>query len=128
MMARAAPNMALCGIAATSASAVVGSHILAMYAPAALLGPLARRLGSGKTTVAGLTLVVGALLAVARATSAYQFEASMALAGCGWSLTMMGATISLHRDGAPSRSLLAVHDGALFAAALAGALAAYQIA
>ena len=46
----------------------------------------------------------------------------MALAGCGWSLAMLGATIAIHRDCSPSPRLLALHDAALFAAAVAGAL------
>jgi hypothetical protein len=35
---------------------------------------------------------------------------------------MLGATVTLHRGSSPSAGWLALHDGALFAAAVAGAL------
>ena len=121
-MAGAAPMMAICGIGSAAASGVIAIHILAMYAPAAIAGPWLARLGAAKIAVAGLAMILVALAAAGRAGATLPFAALMALGGCGWSLAMLGATVAIHRDCAPSPRLLALHDGALFAAAVAGAL------
>lgn len=122
LMAGAAPMMAICGIGSAAASGVIAIHILAMYAPAAIAGPWLARLGAAKIAVAGLAMILVALAAAGRAGATLPFAALMALGGCGWSLAMLGATVAIHRDCAPSPRLLALHDGALFAAAVAGAL------
>jgi len=123
LMANAAPTMALCGIGAAAAAGVIAVHILAMYGPAAIVGPWVARIGAAKLTGVGLAMILCALAAAWRADRSFDFVALMALAGCGWSLAMLGATIAVHRDCSPSARLLALHDGALFAAAVAGALA-----
>ena len=93
-----------------------------MYAPAAIVGPWAERLGAGKVAAVGLLAVLRALIEARRATTALEFEVTMFLAGCGWALTMLGATLTIHEGGSPSPRTLALHDGVLFAAAVAGAL------
>jgi hypothetical protein len=123
LMANAAPTMALCGIGAATASGVIAIHILAMYAPAAIVGPWIGRLGGAKIATVGLAIILCALAVARRADDGLHFGALMAFAGCGWSLAMLGATLSLHRGGSPSPRVLALHDAALFAAAVAGALA-----
>jgi hypothetical protein len=122
LMARAAPNMALCGVGAAAASGLIASHILSMSAPAALVGPWAERLGTGKVAAVGVLAVVCALVLARRATTAPEFEVTMLFAGCGWALTMLGAALTIHEGGSPSPRTLALHDGVLFAAAVAGAL------
>ena len=123
LMAHAAPSMALCGVGAAAASGVIASHILAMYAPAAIVGPWVRKVGAAKVTTVGLVLILCALAGASRAATAYEFEVVMLLAGSGWSLTTLGATISIHDNCSPSPRLLALHDCAIFAAAVSGALA-----
>jgi len=122
LLARAAPNMALCGVGAAAASGLIASHILSMSAPAALVGPWAERLGTGKVAAVGVLAVVCALVLARRATTAPEFEVTMLFAGCGWALTMLGAALTIHEGGSPSPRTLALHDGVLFAAAVAGAL------
>jgi hypothetical protein len=122
LMANAAPAMAICGVGSAAASAVIAGHILSMYAPAAIAGPWIGRFGVSRVATAGLAMIAFALLEASRAAAALHFAALMALAGCGWSLAMLGATIAIHRDCSPSPRLLALHDAALFAAAVAGAL------
>ena len=51
--------------------------------------------------------------------------ASLILLAVGWSFATTAATAWLHEEAAPSRAMLAVHDGSLFIAAILGALAAY---
>ncbi len=121
LMSHAAPAMALCGVGAAAASGVIASHILSMYAPAALIGPWVGRLGGGKVAAVGLAFILCALLAAGRPTTAFNFAALMVFAGCGWSLAMLGVTTSIHSHCSPSPRLLALHDSALFAAAIAGA-------
>ncbi len=123
LMANAAPNMALCGVGAAAASGVIASHILSMYGPAALVGPWVGRFGAAKVAAVGLTTVLCALILASRPTTALQFGALMIFAGSGWSLAMLGVTIVIQDKCSPSRRLLALHDGVLFAAAVAGALA-----
>jgi hypothetical protein len=122
LMARAPPSLALCGVGAAGASGWIAVHILSMYAPAALLGTWADRLGAGRLAAVGVLAALAALLGAGRATTALEFEAAMMLAGCGWGLALLGATLAIHRDGSPSPRLLALHDGVLFCAAVAGAL------
>jgi hypothetical protein len=92
-----------------------------MYAPAALLGPWVGRFGAARIAAVGLALILCALFAAGRPTTPFEFAALMVLAGCGWSLAMLGATTSIHSHCSPSPRLLAMHDSALFAAAIAGA-------
>ena len=122
LMAHAAPAMIDCGVGTSLVAGVVASHLVWMYAPAALAGPWVTRIGAGKLAVAGLAMIGTALFIFGLATSALPFAALMALAGGGWSLAMLGATVMLHKGSVPSASWLALHDGALFAAAVAGAL------
>jgi len=122
LMANAAPTMALCGIGSATAAGVIAGHILSMYVPAALAGPWATRLGASKITAVGLAMILFALFEMGRADARTAFGAAMILAGAGWSLAMLGATIAIHQGGRPSTRDLALHDAALFAAAVAGAL------
>jgi hypothetical protein len=57
-------------------------------------------------------------------STAAGFSASAALIGTGWSLTMLGTTLWVHRDGRVSRWSLGLHDSALLSGAVLGALAA----
>ncbi|MGO8798162.1 MAG: hypothetical protein ACLQJL_03655 [Roseiarcus sp.] len=121
LMAHAAPAMALCGVGAAAASGVIASHILSMYAPAALVGAWVGRFGAVRVAAGGLALILGALVAARLPATAFNFAALMAVGGCGWSLAMLGATTAIHSHCSPSPRVLALHDSALFAAAIAGA-------
>jgi hypothetical protein len=63
-------------------------------------------------------------LAARQQTTAAGFDLALIVGGCGWSLATLGATQWLHARGEPPRALLALHDFALFAGAVGGALAA----
>jgi hypothetical protein len=78
------------------------------------------------TTAAGLGLLAVGCLAARSQTSVAGFDLALIVGGCGWSLATLGATQWVHAHGAP-RSLLALHDFALFAAAVCGALAATAV-
>ena len=119
-MAGAPLAFAGCGIGVPLISGFVAWHVVAMYAPALAGGLLAKRLGAGPLALAALVLCLGAALAVRLAPDVAGIAAAFLLVGAGWSLATLGATLRLHERGAPSRLQLAVHDGTLLLAALAG--------
>lgn len=125
----AAPfSMINCGVAATGVMGAVAWHVVAMYAPAFVLAPLAGRVNAKWITALGLLVIVFALLVFIGANQAGGFAASLVLLAIGWSLATSAATAWLHEEAAPGRAMLAVHDAVLFLSAIAGALAAYPFA
>jgi len=123
MMAGSPSLMAHCGIGLVGRTEVISWHILAMYAPAAVLGFLPNPKGEIFCAL-GLALIAGAIAILTRLTGFSDFGATLIAAGCGWSLAMFGATLMLHSKGALTRPLLALHDAAMFGGAIAGALGA----
>lgn len=125
----AAPfSMIGCGVGAAGVMGAVALHVVAMYAPALALAPFGARLNPKSVAALGLFVILGALLVFAGAGEAQGFAWALVLLAVGWSLATTGATAWLHREAAPGRAMLAAHDGALFAAAIAGALAASAFA
>lgn len=123
MMAGSPSLMAHCGIGLGGRTEVISWHILAMYAPAALLGFLPHPRGEVLCAV-GLALITGAIAILTRVTGFIDFGATLIVAGCGWSFAMFGATLMLHAKGQLARPLLALHDAAMFSGAILGALGA----
>lgn len=122
----AAPfSMINCGVTASGVMGAVAWHVVAMYAPSFALAPLAGRISAKPVTAIGLLIIVGALLIFNGASTGERFTASLILLAVGWSFATTAATAWLHEEAAPSRAMLAVHDGSLFIAAILGALAAY---
>jgi MFS family permease len=122
LMGSAPILMVGCGVAAAAASTPIAWHVLAMYLPAALATPAIESIGGVRLCLVGLVITgVGAALVFTRATL-LGFSLALIVAGCGWSLATLGATIWLHKGAAPSRGVLAGHDFCLFAAAIGGAL------
>ena len=123
LMAAVPLGLSGCGISFTGLSGIVAWHVVAMYAPAALAASLVRRIGVVRLQVAATALLL-ACLALASATSTPTLLTLAYLAvGVGWSLSTVCATLRL-AEARVSRGALALHDGALFAAALAGLLTA----
>lgn len=117
-----------CGVAASGVMGAVAWHVVAMYAPAFALAPLANRISARWITAGGLLIIVLSLLIFSVASTAEGFATSLILLAVGWSFATTAATSWLHDEASPSRAMLAVHDGALFVAAILGALAAYPFA
>jgi hypothetical protein len=117
----AAPSaMMACGIPAAGIAGLLAWHVVAMYAPGFGIAPLASWIGAPATALLGLALVLVARLALGGAEAAALFGGGLVILAIGWSLATAGATLWLQRS-TPPRSLLALHDLCLFAAALAGA-------
>lgn len=117
-----------CGIGAAGIMGAMAWHVVAMYAPSLLLGPLAGRVSARKIAGAGLALIAVALAIFMVAGEQAGFTAALVFVAIGWSLATSGATIWLHEEAAPDRMSLGLHDCTLFVAAIAGAFAAYPFA
>lgn len=112
-----------CGVSAAAATGAVAWHVVAMYAPAILIPWLAGVIGAPAMAAAGLALMALAKFLSSGADAYLSFVAALILVAVGWAWTTGAATQWLHQAGRPSRAQLALHDAALFAAAVAGALA-----
>ena len=120
LMLSAPSAMMACGIPASGVAGLLAWHVVAMYAPGFGIAPLAHLIGAPATALLGLALVVFARLALGGAEAAASFGGGLVILAMGWSLATAGATLWLQRAH-PPRSLLALHDLCLLAAALAGA-------
>lgn len=121
MMGLAPSLMIGCGIGLLQASGVIGWHILAMYAPALLLGLIIKPQRAKMICLVGLVCCASGLALAFHVTSEMGFTLAMLLSGVGWSGVTLAATTLLHAAATPSRAQLAVHDFLLLAAALTGA-------
>lgn len=122
----AAPfSMIGCGVGAAAVMGAVAWHVVAMYAPSLALAPFSGRLNAKWVAALGLVVIVLALLTFGGAQGPEAYAASLVALAAGWSLATTGATAWLHEEAAPGRAMLAAHDAFLFAAAIAGALAAF---
>lgn len=117
-----------CGIGSAGIMGAVAWHVVAMYAPSLLLGPLASRISARKIAGAGLALIVVALAIFMASGEQAGFTAALVTLAIGWSFATSAATIWLHEEAAPDRTMLGLHDCILFVAAIAGAFAAWPFA
>lgn len=110
-----------CGIGEGAVFGFIALHVFAMYAPAVPLVWLGARvqprlLAAGGVALSALALGIG--MSTLRPEGV---AVALVLSGAGWSAATVGATAWLREGGAQGRLGLALHDGALFLAALAGA-------
>ncbi len=124
MMARAASSLIGCGATASAVGGVIAWHLMAMYAPSALLRLSPWTPPAALTLGAGFALLAGGLALFVGSADTARIAVAMVAAGAGWSLANAGLLQVLYARGSPSRAMLAGHDFALFGAALAGAMAA----
>ncbi|HEY8580533.1 MAG TPA: hypothetical protein VIL72_11640 [Beijerinckiaceae bacterium] len=117
-----------CGVAAAGVMGAVAWHVVAMYAPAFLAAPLAARLSPKGVAALGLLVIVAALAVFIGAREAAGYTLALVLLAVGWSLATTAATAWLHAEAGPGRAMLALHDGALFLAAILGAVSAHPFA
>lgn len=111
-----------CGLGLDGASGLVAWHMLAMYVPASLIAPYAVRLGVSRVIITGLVSLVVALAMVIFWHAFAPIAVALSLAGFGWSLVTLGATLQM-QERAVSRVSLAFHDATLFLGSILGALA-----
>ncbi|GGF81038.1 MFS transporter [Azorhizobium oxalatiphilum] len=115
-----------CGIGEGALFGFIALHVAAMYGPAAPLALLGRRLPARLMAFGGLALVLAAI-PLQFSTDPRFLAAALMLVGAGWSIATIGATGWLHQTARPGRLALALHDGALFSAAIVGAALAGRL-
>lgn len=128
IMAHAPLAMAGCGMSMSMSSIAMAAHLSAMYWPGFVIGRLVVRLGAFPTSLIGLAMVGIGGVATLYQSHVIGFTLAMSFAGFGWGMATIGATAALHRAGRPSPSALALHDIALFLAAMLGAAAFGRLA
>ncbi len=84
-----------CGFATDDAAGVVRNHVLAMYMPSFVTGPLIARYRSPRIIALGLALLgTGALVALS-GIELVHFHVALVLIGVGWNFGFIGATTML---------------------------------
>jgi predicted MFS family arabinose efflux permease len=88
-------SMQVCGHAYGDAAFVISSHVIAMFAPSFLTGPLIRRAGPLPVMFVGALLNLCAIGAALSGISVTHFWLSMVLLGVGWNFLYIGGTTLL---------------------------------
>lgn len=115
-----------CGIGEGAVFGFLALHVAAMYVPAAGLAFVANRLPAPLLAVGGM-LLVAAAIPLMLGGETLVLTVGLVMVGAGWSVATVGCTGWLYADRPPSRLALALHDGALFGAAILGALASGRL-
>ncbi|MEM7675229.1 MAG: MFS transporter [Myxococcota bacterium] len=113
-----------CGFDATTAGAVVGWHVVAMFAPSFVTGFLIKRFGAPAIVYVGLALLAVAALIAAAGLTLSHFYVSLIVLGVGWNFGFIGATSLLVDALAPEEraSVQGINDTAI---ALASTVASF---
>jgi MFS family permease len=94
--------MSFCGLSLETSAEVIRWHMLGMFLPAFVAGPLVDRLGSTRMAVIGcLILISSAGIALSGLGQAF-FLISSFLLGLGWNLLMVAGTTLLAQGHAPN--------------------------
>jgi MFS family permease len=84
-----------CGHPYGDAAFVISSHVVAMFAPSFVTGPLIRRAGVIPVMLAGAVLNVAAIAVALSGVAVAHFWWSLVLLGVGWNFLYIGATTLL---------------------------------
>jgi hypothetical protein len=122
VMAFAPLGLAGCGFDLNATVGAVVWHLVAMYAPAIVLGRALDRAGAWPVALAGLVLIAVAMAASMLQVTAAGIMVGLIAAGAGWSIATTAAVAALHRS-APGRLAVAGHDAVILVAGIAGAFA-----
>ncbi len=87
--------MVACGFATADAAGVVQVHVLAMYGPSFVTGPLIARFGAARVIATGLACLAAAAVAALSGIAIENFTVALLLLGIGWNLGFIGATALL---------------------------------
>jgi MFS family permease len=87
--------MQACGHPYSAATFVISSHIVGMFAPSFVTGPLIRRVGALPVMFAGALLNLAAIAVALSGISVAQFWWAMVLVGVGWNFLFIGGTTLL---------------------------------
>ena len=87
--------MSTCGHPYGAAAFVISSHVIAMFAPSFVTGPLIRRAGVLPVMFAGALLNVAAIVVAVSGVAIVHFWWSLVLLGVGWNFLYVGGTTLL---------------------------------
>ncbi|MFC4861192.1 MFS transporter [Pseudomonas sp. MAHUQ-62] len=87
--------MNFCGLPLESAAEVIRWHMLGMFLPAFIAGPLVDRLGSRRIAVLGSLILLGSAAIALTGLQQSHFLASSFLLGIGWNLMLVAGTTLL---------------------------------
>lgn len=100
VMTSAPIAMVGCGLSFAQAQHGIQWHVIAMYAPSFLTGPLIARYGSGPVTATGFLLLLACALVGLTGLTVWHFWIGLVFLGIGWNFAYIGATAliaNLHR-------------------------------
>ena len=108
--------MGVCGHPYGDAAFVISSHVIAMFAPSFVTGPLIRRLGLLPVLLAGTLFNVAAIAIAASGIGLAYFWWSLVLLGVGWNFLYVGGTTLLTETYRPEERAQAqgANDFAIF--------------
>ena len=108
--------MGVCGHPYSDAAFVVSGHVVGMFAPSFLTGPLIRRVGVVPVLLAGAALNFAAIGVALSGISVAHFWWSLAVLGVGWNFLFIGATTLLTSTYRPEERARAqgINDLAVF--------------
>ncbi|WP_244157235.1 MFS transporter [Phytopseudomonas argentinensis] len=87
--------MSFCGLPLESAAGVIQWHMLGMFLPALVAGPMVDRLGSKPVALLGIGLLGGSALVGLSGQAQVYFLISSLLLGIGWNLMLVAGTTLL---------------------------------
>ncbi|MCL6687896.1 MFS transporter [Pseudomonas sp. R3.Fl] len=87
--------MQFCGLSLESSASVIQWHILGMFLPAFVAGPLVDRLGSRRVALFGIALLAASAAVALAGLDHGHFLASSLLLGMGWNLMLVAGTTLL---------------------------------
>lgn len=93
--------MQACGFSAATAAQVIQWHVLGMFLPAFVAGPLVDRWGSRRVAVLGAGLLAASALLAASGLELSRFLISSFMLGVGWNLMVIAGTTLLGDTHAP---------------------------
>jgi predicted MFS family arabinose efflux permease len=108
--------MQVCGHAYSDAAFVISGHVVGMFAPSFITGPLIRRIGVLPVMAAGVVLNFASIGLALSGISVAQFWMALALLGVGWNFLYIGATTLLTTTYRPEERAKAqgANDQAIF--------------
>ena len=102
LMTLTALAMVGCGFVEGQAADVIKWHVIAMFAPGFLTGPLIQRFGVMAIITTGLLALAAAALVAMAGLAPWQFYLSLILTGVGWSFGFIGSTSLLQSALSPT--------------------------
>lgn len=123
--------MKFCSFGVDDTATVIQWHVLGMFLPGFLSGPLVDRFGSRRVALAGVTLLLSSMAIALSGVSFTSFLVASVLLGAGWNLMMVAGTTLLGEGHAPeergaAQGLMELGNGSVgaFGALASGALIA----